>query len=85
MCLSIIFYEQQVKRELKRIHISGYRCNERLTVKTDGSKILGYTRLHLVTLNNFYYEQQVKRVVKRKHVCGYRCNERLKVKTDGTK
>jgi hypothetical protein len=34
------YYEQQVKRELKRIHISGYRCNERLKAKTDGSKCL---------------------------------------------
>ena len=40
------FYEQQVKWELKRIHISGYRCNERLTSKTDGSKRLGYTGFH---------------------------------------
>ena len=37
------YYEQQVKRELKRIHISGYRCNERLKAKTDGSKRLVYT------------------------------------------
>ena len=33
--LLFIYYEQQVKRELKRIHISGYRCNERLKAKTD--------------------------------------------------
>ena len=38
-----IYYEQQIKRELKRIHISGCRCNERLKAKTDGSKSLGYT------------------------------------------
>ena len=31
------FYEQQVLREVKRIHICGYRCNERLKDKTDGS------------------------------------------------
>ena len=38
-------YAQQVKRELKRIHISGYRCNERVKAKTDGSKRLAYTGL----------------------------------------
>ena len=38
-------YEQQVKWELKRIHVSGYRCNERLKSKTDGSKRLTYTGL----------------------------------------
>ena len=31
----VFYYEQQVKRELKRIHISGYRGNERLKAKTD--------------------------------------------------
>ncbi len=40
-----IYYEQQIKRELKRIHISGCRCNERLKAKTDGSKRLAYTGL----------------------------------------
>ena len=39
------YYEQQIKRELKRIHISGCRWNERLRDKTDGSKSLGYTGL----------------------------------------
>jgi hypothetical protein len=39
------YYEQQVNRELKRIHISGYRCNERLQAKTDGSNLLTYTGL----------------------------------------
>ena len=35
-CLEPTFYyEQQVKGELKRIHISGYRCNERLKAKTE--------------------------------------------------
>ena len=29
----VFYYEQQVKRELKRVHISGYRYNERLTSK----------------------------------------------------
>jgi hypothetical protein len=41
----LFYYEQQVKRELKGIHISGYRCNERLKAKTDGSKRLTYTGL----------------------------------------
>ena len=36
------YYEQHVNRELKRIHISGYRCNERLKAKTDGSKRLAW-------------------------------------------
>ncbi len=39
----VIYYDQQVKRDLKRIHKSGYRCNERLKAKTDGSKRLTYT------------------------------------------
>ena len=39
----LIYYEQQVKGELKRIHISGYRYNEKLKPKTDGSKSLTYT------------------------------------------
>ncbi len=38
-----VHYERQIKRELKGIHICGYRCNERLKVKTDGSKCLTYT------------------------------------------
>ena len=37
------YYEQQIKGELKRIHISGCRCNEKLKAKTDGSKRLTYT------------------------------------------
>ena len=39
----LFYYEQQIKRELKRIHISGCRCNERLKVKTDGSTRLTFT------------------------------------------
>ena len=39
------FYEQQIKRELKRKHTSGCRCNERLKAKADGSKRLAYTGL----------------------------------------
>ena len=31
------YYETQVKRELKGIHICGCRCNERLKAKTHGS------------------------------------------------
>jgi hypothetical protein len=41
----MFYYEQQVKRELKRIHISGYRYHERLKAKTNGSKRLKYTGL----------------------------------------
>ncbi len=39
-----IHYEKQVNREVKRIHISGYR-NERLKAQTDGSNRLTYTGL----------------------------------------
>ena len=45
MFVSLFYYEQQIKRELKRIHISGWRCNERLTARTNGSKRLTYTGL----------------------------------------
>ena len=50
----MFYYEQQINRDLKRIHISGCRCNERLNEKTDGSKRLAYTGLcgdleHLTT------------------------------------
>ena len=41
----LFYYEQQIKRDLKRTHISGCRYNERLKTKTDGSKCLGYTGL----------------------------------------
>ncbi len=34
-----------IERELKGIHIYGCRCNERLKVKTEGSKHLGNTGL----------------------------------------
>ena len=37
------YYEQQIKREVKRIHISGCRWNERLKVNTDVSKRLTHT------------------------------------------
>jgi hypothetical protein len=33
-------------RELKRIHIYGCRCDERLKAKTEGSKRLAYTGLN---------------------------------------
>ncbi len=39
----IFYYEQQIKRELKRIYICGCRYNERLKAKTDGSTCLTYT------------------------------------------
>ena len=41
------YYEQQINRELKGIHICGCprRCNERLKGKTDGSMCLTYTGL----------------------------------------
>jgi hypothetical protein len=32
----LFYYEQQVKRELQRIHVSGCRCNERPEAKTRG-------------------------------------------------
>ena len=40
-----VYYERKIKRELKRIHMSGCRYNERLKPKTDGSKWLTYTGL----------------------------------------
>jgi hypothetical protein len=43
--LTFIYYEQQIKRGLKGIHISGCRYNERLKAKTDGSMCLTYTGL----------------------------------------
>ena len=33
----IFYYEQHIKRDLKRIHIRGRRWNERLKAKSDGS------------------------------------------------
>ena len=47
MCiyLGLFYYEQQIKREPKGIHICGCRGNERLKAKTDGSMCLGYTVL----------------------------------------
>ena len=40
------YYEELIKRDLKRIHMSGCRCNERLKAKIDGSMHLAYTGLH---------------------------------------
>jgi hypothetical protein len=37
------FIVREVKRELKRIHINGCRCNESINAKMEGSKRLGYT------------------------------------------
>jgi hypothetical protein len=34
-----------MKREIKRRHICGCRCNERQTAKTEGSMLLSYTGL----------------------------------------
>ena len=54
------YYEQQVNRELKRKHISGYRYNERLTSKNDGSKLLGYTgfrKLGLISVILVHYKR----------------------------
>ena len=70
--MKIFYYEQQIKRELQKIHTCGCRCYERLKAKTDGSTRLGYTGLHgelehrnietrLIGESLFYYEQQIKR------------------------
>ena len=42
-----IYCEQQIKREVKAIHMCGCRCNERLKVKTDGST-RNTSRIHWV-------------------------------------
>ena len=41
----LFYYEHQIKRELKGIHLCGCRFNERLKAKTDGSTHLLYTGL----------------------------------------
>ena len=43
MFINSFYYEQQVNRELERIHILGCRYNERPKPKTDGSTRLVYT------------------------------------------
>ena len=46
----VLFYdEQQIKQELKGIHICGCRCNERLKAKTDGCMRLTYTRSFIMS------------------------------------
>ena len=72
----VIYYEQQVKLELKRIHISGYRCNERLKPKIDP------------WWNDVNLKQQVKRRLKPKtdpwwNDVNLKQQVRLKPKTTG--
>ncbi len=38
-----VVYYKEIKRELKRIHMYGCRCNERLKAKTEGSIFHSYT------------------------------------------
>ena len=40
-----IYFEQQIKRELKGIHICGCRFNERLKTKTEGSTCVTHSGL----------------------------------------
>ena len=54
----IIYYEQQLKRELNRIHISGCRYNGRLKTKTDGSKRLAYTGYWEVVITGLFIMNQ---------------------------
>ena len=69
-----IYYEQQIKRELQRTHISGCRCNERLKSKTDGSisSFKFWIRIgisvseHLFILVVVYFQQNKKRRYSRK-------------------
>ncbi len=41
---SFLFIIEEIMRELKRIHIYGCRCNERLKAKIEGSTRHAYTR-----------------------------------------
>ena len=41
----LVLYYEEKKRELKRIHIYGCRCNERLRAKAEGSTRLTYNGL----------------------------------------
>jgi hypothetical protein len=41
----VVDYDQEVKRELKRIYVNGCRYNERLNPKKEESKDLVYTEL----------------------------------------
>ena len=42
---NMFVYYEEMKREVRRIHIYGCRCNERLKAKTEGSTRLTYNRL----------------------------------------
>jgi hypothetical protein len=42
---ALFVYYEEIKRELKRILIHEYRCNERLKAKTEGSTRLAYTKV----------------------------------------
>ena len=56
----VFHFEQQIKRELKGIHICGCRFNERPNAKTDGSKSLSYTGLsgELEHLSDVRYKEE---------------------------
>ena len=54
----LFYYEQQIKRELKEIHVCGCRCYERLKAKTDGCTRLAYTVTVKVTSRLFSGEQK---------------------------
>ena len=41
--VSTFFLLEEIKGELKRLHIYLCRCNKRLNAKTEGSKLLTYT------------------------------------------
>jgi len=43
VCVVNFYLLQGGNRELRRIHIEGCRCNERLKAKTEGAKLLAYT------------------------------------------
>ncbi len=58
--LLVIYYEQQIKRELQWIHICGCRYNERLEAKSDGSMWLTHT--------GFVYYEEIKRDLNRRHI-----------------
>ena len=76
----MIYYEQQMKPEIQRIHISGCRWNERPKAKTDGVSHI-YTLLFIKVL--VYYES-IKREVKTKLTYECRCDERLKGTVEGS-
>ena len=43
--VKLFYYEQQIKRQLKWIHIRGCRCNQRLKAKTDGQGELEHLKI----------------------------------------